>query len=111
MARAFKFGGVLASSCSNAVQADLEEALMEPPHHLTFGPFCLDVTHGRLWRGNQPIALRPRSLAVLQYLVEHPGRLLTKAELRQQVWAAPARVLTSPDFPCPTALRTWIWSG
>jgi hypothetical protein len=50
-------------------------------------------------------------LAVLQYLVEHPGRLLTKAELRQQVWAAPARVLTSPDFPCPTALRTWIWSG
>ena len=60
---------------------------MEPPHHLTFGPFCLDVTHGRLWRGEQPIALRPRSLAVLQYLVEHPGRLLTKAELRRQVWA------------------------
>ena len=60
---------------------------MEPPHHYTFGPFCLDVTHGRLWRGEHPIALRPRSLAVLQYLVEHPGRLLTKAELRQQVWA------------------------
>ena len=40
---------------------------MEPPHHLTFGPFCLDVTHGCLWRGEQPIALRPRSLAVLQY--------------------------------------------
>jgi predicted ATPase len=60
---------------------------MEPPHHYTFGPFCLDVTHGRLWRREQPIALRPRSLAVLQYLVEHPGRLLTKAELRQQVWA------------------------
>ena len=30
---------------------------MEPSHHLTFGPFCLDVTHGRLWRGGQPIAL------------------------------------------------------
>ena len=60
---------------------------MEPSHHLTFGPFCLDVTHGRLWRGEQPMALRPRSLAVLHYLVEHPGRLLTKAELRRQVWA------------------------
>ena len=60
---------------------------MEPSHHLTFGPFCLDVTHGRLWRGEQPMALRPRSLAVLQYLVEHPGRLVTKAELRRQVWA------------------------
>ena len=60
---------------------------MKPSHHLTFGPFCLDVTHGRLWRGEQPIVLRPRSLAVLQYLVEHPGRLVTKAELRRQVWA------------------------
>ena len=30
---------------------------MEPSHHLTFGPFCLDVTHGRLWRGGQPMAL------------------------------------------------------
>jgi DNA-binding response OmpR family regulator len=83
MARAFKFGRSLASSCSNAVQAAIEETPMEPAHHLTFGPFCLDVTHGRLWRGEQPIALRPRSLAVLQYLVEHPGCLVTKAELRQ----------------------------
>jgi DNA-binding winged helix-turn-helix (wHTH) protein len=65
----------------------VEEALMESPHYLTFGPFRLDVTHGRLWRGEQPITLRPRSVAVLQYLVEHPGRLLTKAELRGQVWA------------------------
>ena len=59
---------------------------MEPPHHLTFGPFRLDVTHGRLWRGEQVMALRPRSLAMLHYLVEHPGRLVTKAELRRQVW-------------------------
>ena len=58
---------------------------MEPSHHLTIGPFCLDVTHGRLWRGEQPIALRRRPLAVLQYLVEHPGRLLPKAELQRQV--------------------------
>jgi DNA-binding winged helix-turn-helix (wHTH) protein len=86
-ARLFKFGRVRASSCSNAVQAEVEEALMESPHYLTFGSFRLDVTHGRLWQGEQPITLRPRSLAVLQYLVEHPGRLVTKAELRGQVWA------------------------
>jgi predicted ATPase/DNA-binding winged helix-turn-helix (wHTH) protein len=61
---------------------------MEREHRITFGPFCLEleVTHGRLWRGEQIIALRPRSLAVLRYLVEHAGRLVTKAELRQQVW-------------------------
>jgi DNA-binding winged helix-turn-helix (wHTH) protein len=60
---------------------------MESPHYLTLEPFCLDVTHGRLWRGEHPIALRPRSLAVLQYLVKHPARLVTKAELLQQLWA------------------------
>ena len=60
---------------------------MEPAHLIPFGPFCLDVAGGRLWREEHVIALRPRSLAVLRYLVEHPGRLVTKAELRQHVWA------------------------
>jgi hypothetical protein len=60
---------------------------MEPAQHIPFGPFCLDVTHGRLWRGDQDLGLRPRSLAVLHYLVAHAGRLVTKAELRRQVWA------------------------
>src|SRR4029453_11906874 len=62
--------------------------IMEPEHCITFGPFCLDLesTHGRLWRGEHSIALRPRSLAVLRYLVKHAGSLVTKAELRQQGW-------------------------
>jgi predicted ATPase/DNA-binding winged helix-turn-helix (wHTH) protein len=60
---------------------------MEPEYRIPFGPFCLDVTQGRLWRGGQVIGLRPRSLAVLRYLVEHPGQLVTKAELHRQVWA------------------------
>jgi predicted ATPase len=59
---------------------------MAPEQQLTFGPFRLEVTDGRLWRGAQVVALRPRAVAVLRYLVEHPGRLVTKAELRQHVW-------------------------
>src|SRR5215471_7543600 len=59
---------------------------MAQEHDLVFEPFRLDLTHGRLWRDHQLIALCRRSLAVLRYLVEHPGRLVTKAELRQQVW-------------------------
>jgi hypothetical protein len=51
---------------------------MEPEHRIPFGPFCLDMTQSRLWRGDQVIGLRPRSLAVLRYLVEHPGQLVTK---------------------------------
>ncbi len=60
---------------------------MPPENHVTFGPFRLDVTQGQLWRGAQVLALRRRSLAMLCYLAEHPGRLVTKAELRQHVWA------------------------
>jgi Transcriptional regulatory protein, C terminal/AAA ATPase domain len=60
---------------------------MEQEHYRAFGPFHLDGTQGCLWRGEQRIALRPQSLALLRYLVAHPGRLVTKAELRQHVWA------------------------
>src|SRR5215472_484533 len=60
---------------------------MEPEHQITFGPFCLEVAPGYLWRGDQVIPLRPRSLAMLRYLVAHPGRLVTKAEVHEQVWA------------------------
>ena len=59
---------------------------MAPEHHLTFGPFRLEMTQGRLWRGDQVIPLRPRSLAMLGYLVAHPGRLVTKAEVQAHVW-------------------------
>jgi DNA-binding winged helix-turn-helix (wHTH) protein len=60
---------------------------MDRENSLVFGPFRLEATDGRLWRGAEAITLRPRSLAVLQYLVEHADRLVTKAELRQHVWA------------------------
>src|SRR4029453_12719102 len=59
---------------------------MTPEHHLTFGPFRLETTQGRLWRGDQVIPLRPRSLAMLSYLVAQAGRLVTKAEVQQHVW-------------------------
>ena len=60
---------------------------MEPRHPRAFGPFHLDGTQGSLWQGTQAIALRPQSLALLRYFVAHPGRLVTKAEVRQHVWA------------------------
>src|SRR5262249_51616358 len=60
---------------------------MMQEYHLTFGPFRLETTPARLWRGEQAIPLRPRTGAVLQYLATHPGRLVTKTELLQHVWA------------------------
>lgn len=53
---------------------------------LIFPPFRLDLASERLWRGTQPIALRPKTFAVLRYLIEHAGQLLTKATLLDAVW-------------------------
>src|SRR5215831_11567240 len=51
-----------------------------------FGPFRLDPTNRCLWRESMLIALKPKTLAVLQYLVEHAGHLVTKAALLEAVW-------------------------
>ena len=51
-----------------------------------FGPFRLDTVNECLWRGKQAVALKPKAFAVLRYLVEHPGRLVSKNELLDAVW-------------------------
>jgi len=74
----------------------MKETRWSKDPHLAFGPFHLDGPQGRLWQGAQAIALRPQSLALLRYLVEHPGRLVTK-------WEA-ARALLAP-------LHAWFTEG
>jgi len=54
---------------------------------LVFPPFSLDTADERLWRGAQALPLTPKALAVLRYLVENRGRLVTKDELLNTVWA------------------------
>ena len=52
---------------------------------LHFGPFRLEM-HKRLWHGEHLVALRPRALAVLRYLAERPGQLVTTEELLKHLW-------------------------
>ncbi|HZR82324.1 MAG TPA: AAA family ATPase [Candidatus Binatia bacterium] len=53
---------------------------------LRFAPFRLDAANERLWRGPEPVALRPKSFALLRYLAERPGRLVRKHELLEAIW-------------------------
>jgi len=53
---------------------------------IEFSPYRLDPRAGRLWRGDRPIALRPKAWALLCYLAERPGVLVTKDELQAAVW-------------------------
>jgi adenylate cyclase len=57
-------------------------------HHLLhFEPFRLDVPNAQLWRGPEVIRLTSKALAVLRYLAERSGQLVTKAELLEKVWS------------------------
>jgi DNA-binding winged helix-turn-helix (wHTH) protein/tetratricopeptide (TPR) repeat protein len=57
----------------------------ETQSELRFGPFRLEAVK-QLWRSNQLVDLRPRSLAMLRYLAERPDQLITKKELLTQLW-------------------------
>ena len=51
-----------------------------------FGSFILDTSRACLRDGEREIELRPKSFDILRYLVERPGRLLSKDELMQAIW-------------------------
>src|SRR5262249_3602423 len=48
--------------------------------------FCLDLTNECLWEAGHAVKLRPKAFAVLEFLLRHPGRLVTKEELLNAVW-------------------------
>jgi len=57
----------------------------------SFPPFRLDTVNQCLWRRGDTgqearILLTPKAFAVLEYLVEHAGRLVTHDELLEAVW-------------------------
>src|ERR1700676_4588561 len=70
-----------------------------------FDPFRLDTVNQCLWRhvetgDDQRIRLTPKAFAVLRYLVEHAGRLVTQDELLNALW---------PDtFVQPEVLKSHI---
>src|SRR5262245_29003889 len=55
-------------------------------NRLRFGRYILDLDGGRLLLEGNEIALRPKTFAVLRYLVENSGRLVSKDELFAAVW-------------------------
>jgi len=59
---------------------------MEVSPSLLFPPFRLDLGNEQLWRGAQELELRPKTFAVLRYLAQHPGQLVTKDEILDSVW-------------------------
>src|SRR5487761_2440539 len=65
-----------------------------------FESFGLDTSNECLWQNGVQISLPPKPFAVLRYLVEHPGRLVTHDELLDALW---------PEaYVQPQVLRTYM---
>jgi DNA-binding winged helix-turn-helix (wHTH) protein len=67
-----------------------------------FENFRVDLGNEGLWRGSGALPLTPKAFAVLRYLVEHCGQLVTRADLLQAVW---------PDTQVAVSGRCWLGQG
>jgi len=59
---------------------------MQPRKEISFGQFRLDHGNECLWQGTRSIPLRPKAFAVLKFLAENPGQLITKQQMLDAVW-------------------------
>ena len=55
---------------------------------LRFDPFEVDLVTGELWRHNIPLKLGGQPFQILKLLLERPGELITREELRKALWAS-----------------------
>jgi DNA-binding winged helix-turn-helix (wHTH) protein len=70
----------------------------------SFGSFRL-FPDGTLFRDESRIHLPPKELAALRFLLQHPGQVVTPAQLRQALWGDVH--VTSDSVPrCLSSLRT-----
>src|SRR4030095_338351 len=56
------------------------------PTRLVAGELTMDVLSRRVERSGQVLDLRPREFALLEYLMRHPGRVLSKTMILSHVW-------------------------
>jgi len=54
---------------------------------LSFGPFILDFSSGELQRHGSKIKLHEQCFQILSALLERPGEMVTRDELRQTLWS------------------------
>jgi eukaryotic-like serine/threonine-protein kinase len=68
-----------------------------------FGPFLLHVRSGELIRNGRRIRLQEKPYSLLLALMEHPGEIITRTELRERLW--PDDTFVDFDDGLNTAMR------
>lgn len=71
--------------------ARLNALLRRPPIHdnptrFAVGDVAIDLMRREAWRAGRPVHLQPREFALLEQLMRHAGRIVTRAMFLEQVW-------------------------
>src|SRR6195952_1950877 len=83
------------------LRALLRRGATARPAVLRVGEITLDPATHRVTAGGTPTALTAREFTLLEYLMRHPDRVLTKPELLDPVWDAAADV-------APNAVEVYV---
>jgi Tol biopolymer transport system component/DNA-binding winged helix-turn-helix (wHTH) protein len=78
------------------------ETRANPTQSWRFGVFEVDVRAMELRRGGTPVKIREQSFSILVFLLEHPGELVTREDLRRVLW--PSDTFVDFDHSLNTAV-------
>jgi two-component system OmpR family response regulator len=81
LVKPFSFGELLAR-----LRALLRRAPAERPATLRVGDVALDPSGHVVTRAGQPVELSAREFALLEFLMRHPGQVLTRTAMLEHVW-------------------------
>ena len=90
LVKPFAFAELLAR-----IHALLRRSELHPPVVLTVADLTLDPPSHRVTRGGLPINLTPKEYAILEVLMRHAGRVVTRARLAERVWETEHDSLTN----------------
>jgi eukaryotic-like serine/threonine-protein kinase len=73
---------------ANNMAQPADKALASVPRIVRFGPFQVSMETGELRKHGVRVRLQRRPFQILAALLERPGRLVTREELRRKLWPA-----------------------
>jgi len=81
-----KLAGVCYSPENRKLMAAVSKS--DNPRRVSFGPFTVDLRAGELYKGKKKIKVQQLPLQVLGALLENPGEVVEREELKSRLWPA-----------------------
>jgi DNA-binding response OmpR family regulator len=78
------------------------EIAKEVGQRFCFGDVCIDVSCMEVTFGGRPVRLTRQEFKMLQYLLRHSGKTISRQELLDQVWGY-------QHYPCTRTVDSHMW--